>query len=212
MAVPLTVRVPADAWADWPVQLNVRASGPGFSAAAAAELTPGREVPEINSERPWQLPQALLGGFNVASTALGGHWRDGYGSDVGNGFPYLFDGMAVEQQNVVLRGTNKPREVPITVELPGTEPLEVAGEALVQPQRHVRNDVEEDGVAALVQRRRMGLLLAAPGDHGLSRRVVVVTDRVLQGLGGAVLVGAAAAVHLEIDAKAGLALLEMEGQ
>jgi hypothetical protein len=58
---------------------------------------------------------------------------------VGDGFDFLFDGMAVRQQGLSLRGGHGGlKVVPVTVELAGDQPLAVAGfafTALSYPRR-----------------------------------------------------------------------------
>jgi Mg-chelatase subunit ChlD len=71
--VPLTVNVPSDAWADAPVRISVRgADSSGAQATGFANVTPGRDAAPVSPYQAWSVPDALLGGLDVASTALGG--------------------------------------------------------------------------------------------------------------------------------------------
>ena len=38
---------------------------------ASAEVTPARDVPPVGAEQAWPVPDALLGGLDVASLAAG---------------------------------------------------------------------------------------------------------------------------------------------
>ncbi|GMQ88024.1 MAG: hypothetical protein BMS9Abin08_1242 [Gammaproteobacteria bacterium] len=128
LTVPLTLRVPTDAWADWPVRISVRAtSTEGAQAEGFAEVSAGRETPPVNAIYGWTLPEQLRGGFNVAWKAVGGRWTGKKNGAIGSGFAELFDGMAVENKGLQLRGGTKPENINVTVELAGDLPVEVAG-------------------------------------------------------------------------------------
>jgi hypothetical protein len=126
--IPLTLYVPADAWADWPVRISTQAiAEDGTHAETFGEITAGRETPPINAVYGWTLPEELRGGFNVAWNALGGRWTGKEDSAIGYGFPYLFDGMAVEGQGLGMRGGLESQAIDVIVELAGSKPVEVAG-------------------------------------------------------------------------------------
>ncbi len=128
VAVPLTVHVPTDAWADWPVRISARVvTAAGAQAESFTEVNGGRDAPPVNAVQAWSLPEALRGGFNVAWQALGGRWAGEEDTSVGRGFPHLFDGMAVQDMALQLRGSTDPKTVDVIVELAGDEPVEVAG-------------------------------------------------------------------------------------
>ncbi|MGB5295447.1 MAG: hypothetical protein WBP34_10890, partial [Thermoanaerobaculia bacterium] len=129
--VPVQISVPADAWADWPVRISVQAmSAEGAKSETSVEVEAGRETNPVNAVHGWALPEELRGGFNVAWDALGGRWTGEIDTWIGRGFPYLFDGMAVENHGLQLRGGTQRHEVDVIVELAGGEPIEVAGIAL----------------------------------------------------------------------------------
>jgi hypothetical protein len=70
--VPLTVRIAPDAWAAQPVQVSVRAmSIDGAQQTLASELVALRDAEPVAPESVWPLPEEMLGGVNVASSALG---------------------------------------------------------------------------------------------------------------------------------------------
>jgi hypothetical protein len=130
-SVPVTLDVPPDTWADWPVRLSIRAiTEAGGQVESFAEIDSGRETLPVNPIHGWTLPEELRGGFNVAREALGGRWAGEPDNAVGSGFPDLFDGMAVENQGLTLRGSNQPETSDVVVELAGDQPVEVVGLAL----------------------------------------------------------------------------------
>ncbi|MFN8519617.1 MAG: VWA domain-containing protein [Chloroflexota bacterium] len=70
--VPVSVTVPPDAWADVPTRVWVRMTdAEGRSASVWLDVTPGRDAPPVAPSQAWPIPDQLLGGLDVASTALG---------------------------------------------------------------------------------------------------------------------------------------------
>jgi hypothetical protein len=68
--VPVRVHVAPDAWADRPVFVAVEARTADLAASAMATVVPDRTAPPLNVEARSPLPAALLGGLDVAWTAL----------------------------------------------------------------------------------------------------------------------------------------------
>ena len=63
--------MPADAWADWPTRISVRArSADGVHVEAWAEVDAGRDIAPVAPRFGWQIPDALRGGFNAAWSGL----------------------------------------------------------------------------------------------------------------------------------------------
>jgi hypothetical protein len=126
--IPTKIHVPADAWADWPVRVSARAhTSNGAQIETFHEITAGRDTTPVQPVRAWALPEELLGGFNVAWSNLGGRWTGKEDSSVGRGFAELLDGIAVKNQGMQLRGRYKGELASVTVELAGSQPVEVAG-------------------------------------------------------------------------------------
>jgi hypothetical protein len=126
--VPLLLHVPADAWADWPVRISVKAANEaGAQVETSIDIHAGRETPAVNAVYGWTLPEELRGGFNVAWQALGGRWTGKEDRAIGWGFAYLIDGMAVKKQGLQLRGGIERRTVDVIIELAGEKPVEVVG-------------------------------------------------------------------------------------
>ncbi len=121
--VPVVVGVPADAWRDVPVRVTIRArTSDGSTATTWTGIVPRQDAPAIAARAWWPLPDALLGGLDVASLALGGAPIDA-GSRGGE----LHDG-------VVIAGTGRtqyfpPGEGPVVfdVDLAGDDPVPIAG-------------------------------------------------------------------------------------
>ena len=74
VVVPVSIDVLPDAWADIPVRITVRArDASGAQATGYAEdYTPGGPLLPVDPHRAWSVPDALLGGLDVAALALGG--------------------------------------------------------------------------------------------------------------------------------------------
>ena len=131
LVVPITLSVPADAWADKPVRVSILATtDAGAQSETFAEIRAGGEAGLVNPVPAWRIPDALRGGFNVAWSGLGGRWIDNLDDSVGRGFAELFDGMAVKGQGMQLRGQVNRPAVDVAVDLAGDEALTVAGIAI----------------------------------------------------------------------------------
>jgi von Willebrand factor type A domain len=141
--VPLTVRVPSDAWADRPVRVTVAArAASGAHAEAFAELTPGRDAVLAHAAHAQTVPEALRGGLDVAWTALGARQTSPSDTSLGYGFEYLFDGLSAQTQVLGLRAGRAENQV--TVALAGGQPVEVAGFAFDAFGRDVVSRVPRD--------------------------------------------------------------------
>ncbi|MFV2063634.1 MAG: hypothetical protein ACC726_08990, partial [Chloroflexota bacterium] len=70
--IPVAVEIWPDVWADAPVRVSVAARGPdGAVQIASAMLNASRDAIATRSQPGWRVPDALLGGLNVAGLALG---------------------------------------------------------------------------------------------------------------------------------------------
>jgi hypothetical protein len=126
--VPVAVNILADAWADVPVRVTVAAvDDAGGLASAHVEIVPTAESPAVTPSQSWPIPDALLGGLDVAATALGA-------TVVGAGNPddeaQLHDGITPDGLGFVV---SPPLPLTTTVDLAGDEPLPIAG-FLISPQ------------------------------------------------------------------------------
>lgn len=133
----LRLAVPDDAWADRPVRVSVRARGTGDTkgvavagAQAGADVVARRDIDPVQPAAHWEVPDALRGGFNLAWRALGGRWLGKQDDRIGLGLGDIFDGRAVREEGLLLRGKNTPNEYLAIVELAGAGAAEIAGFAL----------------------------------------------------------------------------------
>jgi Mg-chelatase subunit ChlD len=133
----LRLAVPDDAWADRPVRVSVRArdaSGAGGAGGtmgtameAGVDVVARRDIDPVQPVAHWEVPDALRGGFNLAWRALGGRWLGKQDDRIGLGLGDIFDGMAVREEGLLLRGSNTPSEYQTIVELAGSGDAEIAG-------------------------------------------------------------------------------------
>lgn len=131
-SVPVSINVPPDAYADRPVRISAALfTGSRLKGEAVAEIQVEREDTGTAAVSYWSLPDALLGGINVAWSALGGRLAADPGDDVGRDFARAFDGMAVKGEGLSLRGRKDVQSAPeLIVELANDEPVQVRGVAI----------------------------------------------------------------------------------
>jgi Mg-chelatase subunit ChlD len=122
--IPVTVRVPADARADLPVRLTVRASDGARAATTDVELTPRVNGELVAPVRDWTLPPELLGGLDAAAAGLGA-------APVVSIDPVaeaaLHDGVVALGGGMDVSAT---LPLTLTVDLAGDEPVPVTGTIL----------------------------------------------------------------------------------
>jgi hypothetical protein len=121
--MPVEVAIGADAWADEPVRITVRArAADGAGVTGAALITPRGEAEPVAPEQAWSVPEPLRGGLDVASLALGAVTIpsiDGVQEDL------LHDGLAHTGMGFSQDVSLLP--VTLTVDLAGDAPVPVAG-------------------------------------------------------------------------------------
>jgi hypothetical protein len=122
--VPVTIDVLADAWADVPVRTTLRATQAttGRSGTAFLDITPNRDAAPVAPALSWDVPSALLGGLDVAATALGAQAVTG--GDAG-AEAQLYDGFAMWQSGVTGGVTDGPQT--FTVDLATDDAVPVSG-------------------------------------------------------------------------------------
>ncbi len=151
-AVPVTIRVPPDAWADIPVRLTVRARDTiGAQATAFVEVTPRRDTAPVAPYRAWSVPNALLGGLDVAALALGGavvpsidpiaeaQLHDGL-TTTSSGFATAFSGQPITLTSDLAGDT------PVPVAGTIIDPLAAGGRLVLTAPRHFELLLSTDGV------------------------------------------------------------------
>ena len=127
IVIPLSVAVPADAWADHPVRVSVRASdAAGRQVEAWSDIDVGRAAPVANAELHWPIPDALRGGFNVAWLPFGAEWTPGTPAKARE--PRLRDDLVFPGYSTSCCGSGREAPQPMwTLDLPGDELLPVRG-------------------------------------------------------------------------------------
>lgn len=124
--VPVTVVVAPDAHADVPVPVAVEALG----ASAMVLVVPGREVVPQGPFTWDPLPESMLGGMDVAWTALGGT-PVAVDEAAATAQAVLHDGIA--NVDTGWRADASALPVEITVDLAGEDPVPVVGTVLLGP-------------------------------------------------------------------------------
>ncbi|GIW04524.1 MAG: hypothetical protein KatS3mg059_1144 [Thermomicrobiales bacterium] len=129
VTVPVTIWAGPDAWAGRPVRVTVRARDrQGSQVTAFVEITPSVDAAPVDPGRPWSVPDALAGGLDVASLALGAQVVPVLDPD---GEARLHDGVA--QPNDVLSVHPGSLPLELTVDLAGDAAVPVAG-IVLNPQ------------------------------------------------------------------------------
>jgi len=133
LSVPVSVQVPADAWADRPVRISVRArDASGAQAETWKEIGVERDIGPVNPNLVWPIPASLRGGFNIAWLPLGAEWTEG--RPAGHRPDLLRDNLvfpgAQHECCGKAGGWERGQEPVFTLKLPGEQPLPVAGVAL----------------------------------------------------------------------------------
>ena len=131
VAVPVEVRVPTDAWAERPVRISARAlDHAGRQMEAWQAIAVGRDVAPVAPMLSWPIPDALRGGFNAAWIPFGAE-LDMPKTD----YPQVLrDGLVFPGARTAWGADGDgwtEDEAPVwTLDLPGDDPLPVAGVAI----------------------------------------------------------------------------------
>ncbi len=120
--VTMAIRVAPQAWADHPVQVGIGLrDATGGHVAALTTIAPALGAPEVNATPFSDVPQALVGGLDVAWSALGGQSRDAH--------PELIDGLLTGGGSLKLKKADATQR--LTVALSGSGTIKLKGVALV---------------------------------------------------------------------------------
>ncbi len=143
-SLTIALQVAPQAWADHPVQVGVGLrDATGGHIAALTTIAPALGAPEVNATPFSDIPQALIGGLNVAWSALGGQSRDAH--------PELIDGLITGGGSLKLKKADAQQR--LTIALGGSSPTKLKGFALVPAAsvptgdrlRHFRISSSPDG-------------------------------------------------------------------
>jgi Mg-chelatase subunit ChlD len=125
-SVPVEIVIDPDAWAGEPVRITARVrDAQGGMVTAATLITPDGDTDPVNPVQGWGVPQALLGGLDVASLALGATTIPAFDQLAED---QLHDGHAHSGMGFSAPIAQLP--VTLTVDLAGDAPIPVAGFAL----------------------------------------------------------------------------------
>lgn len=132
-SVAVLVKVPSDAWADHNVRVSVRAYDiEGRQVEAWSDISVNRATPAANAHHFWPIPDALRGGFNAAWRPFGASFTQETPKEVHE--PSLRDDLVFPgtQMSCCRRDRSGERRFgpAWTLDLPGDEPLPVAGIAI----------------------------------------------------------------------------------
>jgi len=133
VSVPVSIHVPADAWADQPVVISARAVDEnGAQIETSQEIAVDREIAPVNPYTYWPLPESLRGGLNIAWAPFGAEW---FGEQPRGGrIELLRDNLVFPGTQFELGGKNggweRGQEPAFTIQFPGAEAVPVAGAAL----------------------------------------------------------------------------------
>lgn len=133
-SVTVTVQVPNDAWADHPVRISVLGKDEdGRRQETWQEIAVERDIPPVNPNLYWSIPESMRGGLNAAWLPLGADWtedtpkwardRDYIRDDL------VFNGYSLSS-GAVSGGWVEGQHPELTIDLPGDEPVPVAGTAI----------------------------------------------------------------------------------
>ena len=138
--VTVAVEVAPNAPAGVPVRLDFRfrdEQGRIRTVSASAFGSCGAEP--VNPGAIWTLPEQLVGGFNVAWSALGSRLVDAPDDSYGRYQPNLYDGLTPNDAGWYRHGPSYPLD--LTVQLAGVGPVPVAG-VILNPQGDIRPGVQ----------------------------------------------------------------------
>ncbi len=114
-SIPVAVEVSPDAWDQRSVRVAVAARDTvGATVSAEAVIQPRVDAPAVQSHPFSPLPEAMLGGFNAASAALGAQSLDNH--------PTLIDGLVNDGASAWLDSGQTA-----TIKLAGDEPVPLIG-------------------------------------------------------------------------------------
>jgi hypothetical protein len=122
--VPFEVLIPDDVPADIPVRLSfrVRVADGTADGVASVDVVASRDALPVAPRRAWSVPDALLGGLDLASPALGADLHPSVDPD---GEAALHDGLSPDDGGLARPIRGLP--LTLTVDLAGETPIPVAG-------------------------------------------------------------------------------------
>ena len=123
LEIPIDLEVMPDIRDDQPILVNMAASEGLNQFSITESLQPLCEAPPVNAFQAWSLPEALLGGYNMASANFGAKLVEGKGYAKRD--EQLFDGRVSPAT-----GSYKNANESVFIELTGEEPVTLTGTLL----------------------------------------------------------------------------------
>ncbi len=132
MQIPISINVPNELIRNQQVRLSFAVKNTqGHVSQIWHDLRAAVDVPLIQPKQYWSIDEQLLGGINVAATAMGAQRtaEDRVINTSANGFGFdeLFDGITAEGVGLQYRGGRKADHDHITVDLAGDELVNIQG-------------------------------------------------------------------------------------
>ncbi|MBX3030829.1 MAG: VWA domain-containing protein [Chloroflexi bacterium] len=125
-SVPFVLEVPADVPPDRPVRVTVRArDAAGAQVTGSLDIDADRDIEPVGPRQSWMLPPELLGGLDLAASALGGV---PVGATDGEAEAQLYDGLTPAGGGFRSREVDLP--ITFTVDLAGDMSVPVVGTIL----------------------------------------------------------------------------------
>ncbi len=147
-AIAFTIKVPNDVFTKSNHAITIAANDDYNSVEDNFLISATSEVHAVNPIMYWNIPQALLGGINVANFNLGAkRTLDDIAkntSAIGRGFDELFNDKSVTGYGMLYRGGRKTQKDTVTVDLVGDSPVNVIGFALNPLSEKTPNQYPKD--------------------------------------------------------------------
>jgi len=132
VTIPVVIHVPNELIRNELIRLNITANNEhGFVSKTWQDIMVDDGVPLLKPYQYWSVAEELLGGLNVAATAMG---AERTAEDItfntsanGHGFDDLFDGVAASGLGLVYRGGRDADESHVTVKLASDTVIPVQG-------------------------------------------------------------------------------------
>lgn len=149
ISIPININVPNELLRNQLIRLSFLINNSqGLVSQAWHDIKAEIDMPLIQPRQYWSIDQALLGGINVAATAMGAQrtTEDVKYNGNGNGFGFdqLFDGVAADGLGMQYRGGRKADEDFITIDLAGDEIIHVQGIVLNPLSQGKANEYAKD--------------------------------------------------------------------
>jgi Mg-chelatase subunit ChlD len=132
--IPITVRIPQGVTKGTNNVTVKLANASGAFKTVSMKIGSVPEAALVSHYEDWGLPDAMIGGLNVADSRLGAERviehqeeQEGYVPEIGNNYPMLFDGITYQGKGFYLYSGRKQVDENVTVRLAGEGEKEIVG-------------------------------------------------------------------------------------